>query len=1010
MKLQCQVAWALAVAAAVPAVLGGALESEFLAPPDSARPGVYWYFLDGNQERGEMVADLKAMREVGIGSVLFLEVDLNMARGPVPFMSEQWQDNVAHSFVEARKLGLEVVLGTGPGWAGSGGSWVGIEDSMQHLVGSSVKVSGPGVFNQILPVPPPHPANRFAGMTPAHAAQRDQWFRDVAVIAYPSTPGEVATINDVEIKTLRDVKPYSIRMTKLLHVMPQATYAEPEGASVLDRDRAVDLTSRLQPDGRITWNIPGGDWTIMRFVARSTGQTTRPAPRSGHGFENNKFDGGSYRRHWDNYQKKLLDRTFAQGGPLQQGKGLTTIHLDSWEMSSQNWTADFREEFLKRRGYDPLTFYPAWMGMVVGSLEQTERFLWDMRRTSQDLVLDEHAGVIKLLAHQHGQLYSNEPYDMNPAGNLDLGSVADIPMCEFWSDSHDTQYSCVEAVSIARTMGPQIVKAEAFTSGGESFSKTPALLKNQTDWAFAMGINGIMFHTYTHQPLGDQGRPGMTLGSHGIHWHRNQTFWDFVGPYHQYITRCSHLLRQGEAVADILYLTPEGAPHIFEAPEDAFEGEPRMRDKRGYSFDAVTPRILNMRAVVEKGRIAFPDGSAYRALVLPDVPTMTPEALACVERLVKAGATVIGNPPVKSPSLVNYPACDAAVSAMAGKIWGGTQPPAAAARIAYGDGEIHWGGQLDPAKGLYPTYAATAALLSGLGLAEDFSSPSGRLRYLHRRTAEHEIYFVSNRTDQLVNTEGVFRIEGSQPQIWDPNTGETRVLANHEITSGLTRVPLVFEPLQSFFVVFARASVPTRPAAQPVENFPLLKEVARLDGPWEVAFDPALGAPERITFDALTDWSKRPEEGVRYYSGTAIYRKSFDAGGLDPSMKGKTWLDLGGVHDICRVRLNGKDLGTVWTAPWRVEMTGTVRATGNRLEIEVANSWVNRLIGDQQAAHKGARKVSWPSGLLGGKEHAAGPYSFVTHNHFKASSPLHAAGLLGPVSIRIESPVEKPGR
>lgn len=154
----------------------GSLKDDFLRPPDSARPGVYWYFLDGNQDREAMVSDLRAMKNAGIGSVLFLEVDLGMLRGPVPFMSETWQDNVAHSFVEAGKLGMEVVLGTGPGWAGSGGSWVGIGDSMQHLVGSSVKVSGPGVFTQQLPVPPPHPPNQFAGMSPAHAAARDNWF------------------------------------------------------------------------------------------------------------------------------------------------------------------------------------------------------------------------------------------------------------------------------------------------------------------------------------------------------------------------------------------------------------------------------------------------------------------------------------------------------------------------------------------------------------------------------------------------------------------------------------------------------------------------------------------------------------------------------------------------------------------------------------------------------------------------------------------------------------------
>jgi hypothetical protein len=994
------------MATAVPALFADDLQSDFRTPPDAARPGVYWYFMDGNQDRQEMVTDLHAMKKVGIGSVLFLEVDLKMARGPVSFMSETWEDNIAHSFVEAGKLGMEVMLGTGPGWAGSGGSWVGIDDSMQHLVGSSVKVSGPGVLDQVLPVPPPHPPNRFAGMAPAHEAERDRWFRDVAVLAFPTPPGEVAMLDDVAIKTLKDVLPYSVRLAKQRYVMPQASYAEPGESRVLDNDRVIDLTPRLKPDGSLRWDIPAGDWTVMRFVARGTGQTTRPAPQSGHGFECNKFDAASYRRHWENYQKKLLDKVVALGGPLQPGRGVTTIHLDSWEMSSQNWTEDFHEEFQKRRGYDPRPFYPAWMGMVVGSKETTERFLWDMRKTSQELVLEEHAHAIRQLAHERGLLYSNEPYDMNPAGNIDLGSIADIPMCEFWNTPHDTEYSCIEAASIANTMGRKIVKAEAFTTNREAFVRTPANMKNQTDWALAMGVNGFMFHTYQHQALGEKEKPGMTMGPYGVHWHRNQTFWDFLGPYHEYLARCSHTLRQGEAVADILYLTPEGAPHIFEPPADALtEGSrlqgkgSRLRDKKGYSFDAVTPRILAMRAVVENGRIAFPGGTAYRVLVLPDVPTMTPAALAKIEELVKAGATVIGNPPVKSPSLVDYPACDAAVAGLAGKMWGGTQVPAGVTRIDYGKGAIHWGGELDATDDIYPTYAATAKLLAGLGLPEDFSSPSGKLRFLHRKTADRDIYFVSNHSDEKVATEGVFRIDGLQPQLWDPVAGTTRALGDFQSKDGLTRVPLTFEPYQSFFVVFPHDSKDSkRPASQP-GNFAASKPLVRLDGAWDVAFDPARGGPKNITFDSLTDWTKRPEDGIRFYSGVATYRKSFDVPGLDPEKSGKTWLDLGRVFDLCRVRLNGRDLGIVWTAPWRVDITEALRPTGNQLEIEVVNAWANRLIGDQKPGNKGVRKVSWPSGLLGGQEFPAGRYTFVTHNQFKASTPLLPAGLIGPVSV-----------
>ena len=972
------------------------LPGEFASPPDAARPGVYWYFMDGNQDRDEMIADLHAMKKVGIGSVLFLEVDLGMARGPVPFMSEAWQDNVAHAFVEAGKLGMEVMLGTGPGWAGSGGSWVDVGDSMQHLVGSSVTTKGPGVFDATLPVPPPHPPGRFAGMSKAHAAARDQWFRDVAVLAFPMPAGQPAKVDEVDIKTLRGIAPYSIRHTNQRFVMPPASYPAVDGASTFDPGRAVDLTSRLQPDGKLKWNVPEGEWTILRFVARGTGQTTRPAPQAGHGFECDKFSAESYRRHWNNFQRKILDRVIAEGGPLQPGRGLTTIHLDSWEMSSQNWSAGFREQFKKRRGYDPLPFFPAWMGLVVGDTERTERFLFDLRLTARDLVLEEHAGAIRSIAREHGLLYSNEPYDMNPAGNIDLGSIADIPMCEFWENRVDTEYSCIEAVSIANIMGRKVVKAEAFTGG--HFECMPATMKNQTDWALAMGINGIVFHTYQHQALGDEEKPGMTMGPYGVHWHRNQTFWDHLSPYHAYITRCSHVLRQGEAVADILYLTPEGAPHIFEPPADAITAGSRLRDKKGHTFDACTPRILGMRAEVQGDRIAFPGGTTYRVMVLPNTPRMTPETLEVIDRLVLDGATVIGNPPSKSPSLVNFPEADQKLQKLAAEMWGGREIPELVTRVQRGRGAIYWGGDLNGG-GDHPSYSAVSRLLAGLGIPEDFSSSSDKIRFKHRKTEDHHIYFVSNRTGEHVITDGIFRVDGLRPEIWDPMTGETRALPEFSQAGGRTGVPLVFEPFQSYFILFPRSGS-AKPDASG-KNFATATPLMTLAGPWEVVFDPRFGGPGKTSFDTLMDWASHGDKGIRYYSGTATYRKSFDAPGLPASGKTRVHLDLGTVHGLGRVRLNGKDLGIVWTAPWRVDATDAIRPTGNQLEIDVVNSWVNRLIGDQQARDKNQRTLSWPSGLLGGKKHGAGRYTFVTNNPYKANSPITPSGLLGPVTVRV---------
>jgi len=973
------------------------LYEEFLTPPSSAKPGVYWYFMDGNQTRDEMTADLEAMAEVGLNSVIFLEVNIGVPRGPVDFMSEEWQDNFAHAVKTAERLGMEVILGTGPGWAGSGGPWVKPEDAMQHLVGNSTKVVGPAAFNDELDVPEPPEANHFAGMNEEWEKVRDSWYQDVAVLAFPTPEGD-ATFELADLKTLKDTTPYSIWKHTVRYVPASAAHTEPVSESVIQTTKIIDITDRMRADGTLEWDVPKGDWTIMRFVARATGQTTRPAPVPGHGFENDKFSQQSFERHWDNFQGKLLNKV----GAGKNGKGWTRIHLDSWEMSSQNWSHGFREAFQERRGYDPLAFYPAYAGRVVGSLEETERFLWDLRKTAQELVLENHAGAIKAKAHENGMLYSNEPYDMNPAGDIDLGSVADIPMCEFWDyriARADAFYSCVEAASIAHVMGRPRLGAEAFTTATPyRYHSYPSQMKNQTDWALAMGINNFMFHTFQHQPLGSEFKPGMSMQTYGVNWHRNQTWWDMLPAYHSYISRASHLLQQGVTVSDVLYLIPEGAPHIFLAPPSAYDGEGRLRDKRGYGFDAVSPRLLMNRAGVKNGRIAFPQASDYKILVLPDDRTMTPEALQKIIELVESGATVMGNPPVKSPSLVNYPDSDEQVQSLAMTLWGSLDVPDKMTKRQYGAGTIYWGKDIYPEAGgedaFYPTYDRTASVLSELGLVEDFTTSENSVRYTHRRSKGQDIYFVANRSDKTIAVDGTFRVSGMTPELWHPATGERHALPNYEEKADATSVPLEFAPYESYFVVFSHEA---KAAKTGENNFPNFETVMNVGGPWDVAFDPEFGGPENIQFDHLQDWSKHDDRGVKYYSGTATYTNTFDlpeGRGLPDSYT----IDLGKAYEMARVTLNGVELGITWTAPWQVPVGDALKAKDNVLMVEVANSWENRLIGDDTPEDSNVRTVQWESGLLEGKPYETGRYTFSTIEEGELAE-LQPSGLIGPVRL-----------
>ncbi len=943
------------------------LEESFRNPPDAARPWVYWTCQDGHYSIEGATADLEAMKKAGIGGVLRMDCSVGIPFGGTPYLSEKWREQFVHAVHECERLGLEFTTITGPGWTGTGGPWIKAEQSMQHLVPATVTTKGPAQFNQILPLPEPRISRYHRNQTPQMKKEISEFYKDVAVLAFPRREPLIA---DIQEEALFIRNPFTSMPGVRPYFPSPVGYPAATAAQVIDPNAIIDLTGKLQADGRLMWDVPPGGWTIVRLGARSTGANTRPAPAAGLGLESDKFSKEALRKHFEAFFDPLLKEIGQR--PTDRKVGFVSLDADSWEMSSQNWTPGFRDEFKKRCGYDPLLYFTSYTGCVVGSREQTERFLWDVRKVCQELLLENHAAELKELCHRRGLRLMIEPYDMNPAGDLDLGSYADNPAGEFWFDTFQSGFSCIEAASVAHTMGKPIVLAEAFTSGHGNWQRTPWVLKNQTDWAFAVGINKLSIHGFAHQTNDDA--PGMTFGPYGIFWNRKQTFWPLVGDYHEYLARCSHLLQQGVTVSDILYLTPEGAPQVFLAPPSALEGsEGRLPDKKGYGFDGCSPRILMSRAEVRDGLISFPGGSSYRLMVLPNFPTMTPQLLAKICDLVKAGATVLGSPPVKSPSLSGYPECDQTLRALAAELWGGQETPGEVTKHSYGRGAVYSGG--NPSEGLYPDYDVTASVLRKMSIAEDFVA-AGPIRYGHRRTDEREIYFVSNKSAEAIQADCTFRVGKGEPQLWNPVTGTTRSLPQYKQMSGRTTVPMQFEPYQSFFVVFDRNSASNTPTASGKVNFLKTVSVTTLDGPWEVSFDPKWGGPEKITFQTLQDWTQRAEDSIRHYSGIAAYRKAFDS----PKVSGqRVFLDLGVVHEMAEVVLNGKKLGVVWCAPWRIDITDALKEKGNQLEIKVANLWTNRLLGDETKPEE--QRLTRTA--LG----------------YRASGALKSSGLLGPVRI-----------
>ncbi|MEI7420705.1 MAG: glycosyl hydrolase [Prolixibacteraceae bacterium] len=972
----------------------------FLAPPDSARPGVYWYFMDGNISRTGMTEDLEAMKKAGIGSVIFLEVNVGIPRGPVTFLSEEWQELFKHAVKEAERLGITLVLGSGPGWAGSGGPWVEPAQSMRHLVSVDTLVRGPIRFKDHLSTPQPKkPFFGYATLTDSLRKKWENYYQDVTVLAF-RTPAKNILIPDIEEKALYYRAPFSSAKGVKSFLPTPLIYPTTTPGTFVLKDSILDISKNLRADGTLDWQVPPGNWTIRRLGLRNNGAVTRPAPQPGLGFECDKMDTVAFNQHFQAFMGKLLLKTGAKNS--KSPGGWKMIHIDSWEMGAQNWSDHFRPEFQKRRGYDLLPYLPTYAGTIVGSREISERFLWDLRKTAQELVAENHAEHFKTLGRRSGLRLSIEPYDMNPAADLELGAVADVPMCEFWSKNFgfNTSFSCLEATSIAHVLGKPVVQAEAFTAGNsEGWKLYPGAIKDQGDWAFATGINKFYYHTFAHQPLNDQLKPGMTMGPYGVHWDRNQTWWPMANAYHTYIARCSYLLQQGKTVADILYLTPEGAPHVFRPPLSSTIGNDTIPDRRGYNFDGCSPGML-LKATVKDHKICFPDGGSYRLMILPVIETMTPELLKKIESLVLEGAYILGIPPKKSPSLVNFPACDKEVSSLAMKMWKNYEAPIGQQSISYGSGLIFHGGDFAASDSTrpYPSYESTAALLRELKVKEDFSS-DGPVRYTHRTLNGLDIYFVANRSSKMVEANCSFRAEKGTPELWDPLTGRTRPLTSYFRKEGITTVPMQFDVHQSYFVVFDQNKQANQEANSGNKNFPGRSVLLSIDGPWKLSFDPKWGGPSQVEFENLTDWTVRPEKGIKYYSGTAVYQKTFTVSKDMLAASGSFLIDLGEVNCLAQVSLNGVEAGTLWTAPWSLDITKALKEGTNELKIKVVNLWPNRLIGDEQFASDGISNREWPEWMRENKTRNSQRITFASYSFYKKDSPLLKSGLLGPVRI-----------
>lgn len=783
-------------------------------------------------------------------------------------------------------------------------------------------------------------------------------------------------------------------------VSPPTSDAQVPAARCVPLDKVVNLSARIDANGRLNWDAPAGNWMILRMGHTSTGHHNETGG-GGRGLECDKFNPDVVKKQYEHWFGEIV----RQVGPELSRRVLKIFHVDSWECGSQNWSPVFRDEFRRRRGYDPLPYLPAMAGVPIGTVDVTERFLRDVRTTIAELIADNFYGTMASLAHAQGCDFTAESVapTMVSDGMAHFVNV-DVPMGEFWlrSATHDKLNDILDAVSGAHTYGRSVVQAEAFTEIGLSWDEAPWMLKTLQDRNYGFGINRFVYHVFAENPWPER-RPGMTLGGVGLFFQTNQTWWQPGRAWVQYAERCQSVLQQGHPVADVAVFTGEEIPRRAMVPwelkatlpgmvasvSDVMIGRktPRIIEAgdwidplHGYAYDSINRDTLVHLAHVRDGRIELPGGASYSVLIVPAANhidpaanLLTPEVLQRLREFAHGGVTVIlGERPLRSASLEQFPACDAAVGALADELW-----PAGAAE----------GASRNLGRGRVVTGPFRAATFAPLGLSPDVitTGPDGKpvpkFTWTHRAGDNWDAYFVSNQSDELRELTISFRITGRAPELWDPVTGLRHASISWRANVERTDVPLRLPPAGSVFVVF-RTPTKERAANGPVfgRELPVTQTLA---GPWQVTFDHANGGPPSpVVFPRLVSWTEQKDAGIRNYSGTATYQSAFEwkASAAKPA---HVWLDLGKVRDIAEVAVNGVPCGVAWTVPFRVDVAPALRDGTNELRVVVTNTWFNRLAGDRDRPE--TERITW-----------------TTAPDRTAGKPLLEAGMFGPVTLRVE--------
>ena len=743
------------------------LESGWENPPNEARLRAYWWWLNGNVTKAAITRDLEQMKAKGFGGAVLIDADgaSQSGNGKVPhgptFFTPEWRELYKHALREADRVGLEISLNIQSGW-NLGGPVVSGDDAAKKYIWSELKITGGTNVEVKLPMP----------------KARENYYRDASAVAYriKENPGREPLKNWKQKALQESLQPFSAPDSASLFAEIAATPGEQDA----DAADVVDLSGKIDADGVLKWDAPAGDWQVLRFGYTIGDHSYVSTSSEGwQGYALDVYSATAFQHYWD----KIVEPLIADAGPLA-GKTLKYLHTDSWEIELANWTPAMRAEFQKRHGYDMTPWLPVLAGRIVNSREESDRFLFDYRKTLGDMAIDNHYRLFRDNAHKHGigiHPESGGPHAVPIDAQRCLG-WDDVPMSEFWAWSWThrigdaNRFFVKQPASAAHTYGHPLVFAEGFTSIGPHWQEHIwDNLKPSFDKAVCEGLNVLVWHAFVCSP-DETGIPGQQYFA-GTHLNPKVTWWDKSAPFFSYIDRCQWMLQQGHFAADVLYYYGDHVPNFtqFKRTDPAHTGG-------GYDYDVITEEALLERASVKDGKIVLPNGIEYRVLVLPDREVISLAVLRKLKELVAAGATVIGPKPERAEALGNAASSDAEVKAIADELWGGKD----------GKGRVIAG-----------KTAGEVLMGDGMGPDCEFQAGSGDFDYIHRKTDDADIYFVANRTNYSATATVAFRVSGKAPELWNAVTGERIFAAAYEEKDGRTFVPLLtFAPCGSWFVVF----------------------------------------------------------------------------------------------------------------------------------------------------------------------------------------------------------------